>query len=101
MTASTRAELSARVRKRDKPRIFHDILASIVEQEREKGGVARITRVQNEVNLPSDRLRVHLKEMSDLELIQFGKTLASTEKGRRFMAEYKKIVNTLQQFGLL
>ena len=99
--ARTPNEPSAKARKRDKPHIFHDILASIIEQEREQDGVARITRVQNEVNLPSDRLRVHVKEMSDLGLIQYDKTLASTEKGRRFMVEYEKIVNTLQQFGLL
>jgi predicted transcriptional regulator len=101
LTASTLVEPAGRARKRDKPRIFHDILASIIQQEREEGGVARITHVQNEVNLPSDRLRVHVREMSDLGLIEYGKTLASTEKGRRFMAEYQKIVDTLQQFGLL
>lgn len=69
--------------------------------EQEKHGVARITHTQNEVNLPSDRLRIHLKEMTDLGLIEYGDILASTEQGRRFMAEYKKIVNTLAQFGLL
>ena len=101
MTAGTPVEPAGRARKRDKPHIFHDILASIIEQEREEDGVARITRIQDEVNLPSDRLRIHVREMSDLGLIQYGKTLASTEKGRQFMAEYQKIVNTLQQFGLL
>ncbi|MGD0175554.1 MAG: winged helix-turn-helix domain-containing protein [Candidatus Bathyarchaeia archaeon] len=101
MTASVAGEPAGRARKRDKPRIFHDILASIIEQERERDGAARITRIQDEVNLPSDRLRIHVREMSDLGLIQYGKTLTSTEKGRRFMAEYQKIVNTLQQFGLL
>ncbi len=99
MTAGPPSEPSGRTRKRDKARIFHDILTSIIKQE--KHGFARITRIQNEVNLPSDRLRIHLKEMSDLGLIQYGKALASTEKGRRFVAEYQKIVDTLQQFGLL
>ena len=100
MTPRTPVEPAGKARKRDKARIFHDILSSIIKQER-GDGVARITRVQIEVNLPSDRLRIHIREMSDLGLIQYEKTLASTEKGRRFMVEYEKIVNTLQQFGLL
>ena len=62
---------------------------------------ARITRVQNDVNLPSDRLRLHLKEMDILGLIEYGEKLASTEKGKVFVSEYKKVVNLLQQFGLV
>ena len=98
--ARTPVEPLGKAHKRDKPRIFHDILTSIIEQERERNGEARITRVQNEVNLPSDRLRVHVKEMSDLGLIQYGKTLASTEKGRAFVGEFRKVVEVLRQFGL-
>lgn len=101
MTAGTRFEPAGKARKRDRPQIFHDILTSIVLQENEKDGAVRITRIQNDVNLPSDRLRAHLREMDGLGLIQCGDSLASTERGRQFMVEYKKIVNTLRQFGLL
>jgi predicted transcriptional regulator len=61
---------------------------------------AKITRVQNDVNLPSDRLRTHLREMYSLGLVEYGETLGSTEKGRAFLDEFKKVVEILRQFGL-
>lgn len=87
------------VRRRERSRIYYDILQSIINQE--SHDVAKITRVQNDVNLPSDRLREHLKEMSLLGLVEYGETLASTGKGRAFATEYGRIVSILQQFGLL
>lgn len=60
----------------------------------------RITRVQNEVNLPSDRLRAHLEDMKTLELVEYGDRLASTEKGRTFVSEYEKVADVLKKFGL-
>jgi hypothetical protein len=38
--------------------------------------------------------------MNALELVKYGKTLASTEKGRAFVAEFGKVVDVLRQFGL-
>jgi predicted transcriptional regulator len=87
------------VRRRERSRIYYDILQSIINQESDN--VAKITRVQNDVNLPSDRLREHLKEMSLLGLVEYGETLASTEKGRAYVTEYGRVVSILQQFGLL
>jgi predicted transcriptional regulator len=66
----------------------------------ESNGVVRITRVQNEVNLPSDRLRAHLEDMKTLELIEYGDRLVSTEKGRAFVSEYQKVADVLKKFGL-
>ena len=85
-------------RRRERSKIFFDILCSIIEEESE--GRAKITRVQNDVNLPSDRLRLHLREMNSLGLVDYGETLASTEKGRAFLAEFRKVVEVLREFGL-
>jgi predicted transcriptional regulator len=87
------------VHRRERSRIYYDILQSIINQE--SHDVAKITRVQNDVNLPSDRLREHLKEMSRLGLVEYAERLASTEKGRAFATEYGRVVSILQQFGLL
>jgi hypothetical protein len=54
LMSRTPVEPSGKARKCDKVRIFHEILASIME--RVECGVARVTRIQNEVNLHSDRL---------------------------------------------
>lgn len=87
-----------RLRRRERSKIFYDILCSIIEQESENR--AKITRVQNDVNLPSDRLRLHLHEMNSLGLVDYGDSLASTEKGRAFVAEFRKVVEILREFGL-
>jgi len=100
VTAMTNVEKTfGRVRRRERAKIFYDILSSIIEQE--STGGAKITRVQNDVNLPSDRLRLHLREMSSLGLVEYGDTLVSTEKGKAFLSEYEKVAQILQQFGLI
>jgi predicted transcriptional regulator len=87
-----------KLRRRERAKIYYDILCSIIEQESMTR--AKITRVQNDVNLPSDRLRTHLREMSSLGLVEYGDSLASTQKGRVFVDEFKKVVEILRQFGL-
>jgi predicted transcriptional regulator len=64
------------------------------------GGIARITRIQNEVNLPSDRFRAQLEDMETLGLIEHGEGLTSTEKGRSFVSAYEKVEEVLRRFGL-
>ena len=93
------AKEQKRPRPRYRPKIFYDILCSIVKQE-ESAGVARITRVQNEVNLPSDRFRAHLDDMETLGLIKHDEGLTITEKGRDFVSEYEKVAEVLRRFGL-
>lgn len=92
-------EETKRPRPRYRPKIFYDILCSIMKQE-ESAGVAKITRVQNEVNLPSDRFRVHLEDMKALGLVEYGDSLACTVKGRSFVSEYEKVAEVLKRFGL-
>jgi predicted transcriptional regulator len=87
-----------KTRGRNRERIYYDILSSIIGQE--KRGYTRITRVQNEVNLPSDRFRSHLREMEELRLLKHGSVLASTPKGRAFVLQYKRVLQILKQFGL-
>ena len=93
------ARKQKRPRPRYRPKIFYDILCSIIKQEA-SGDIARITRIQNEVNLPSDRFRAHLEDMEALGLIKHGEGLASTEKGRDFVSEYEKVAEVLRRFGL-
>ena len=93
------ARRQKRSRPRYRPKIFYDILCSIIKQEA-SGDIARITRVQNEVNLPSDRFRTHLEDMEALGLIKRDEGLTSTEKGRAFVSEYEKVAEVLRRFGL-
>lgn len=61
----------------------------------------RITRVQNRVNVPSDRFRRHLREMEKLELVNFQNTLSITSKGREFVSEYRRFSEVMNRFGLV
>jgi hypothetical protein len=38
--------------------------------------------------------------MSELGLVEYGESLSSTEKGRAFVDEFKRVVEILRQFGL-
>jgi predicted transcriptional regulator len=87
-----------KTRGRNRERIYYDILCSIINQEKE--GYTGITRVQNEVNLPSDRLRRHLREMEELRFLKHTSALSSTAKGRAFVSQYKRVLGVLKQFGL-
>jgi len=91
-------EEGKKVRGRDRERIFYDILCAILIQE--SNGIARITRVQNAVNLPWDRFRNHLETMAELGLVKRSDSLKSTAKGREFVSEYKKVIRVLKRFGL-
>ena len=93
------AEERKRVRPRDRARIFYDIVCSVIKQER-SGDVARITRTQSEVNLPSDRFRQYLQEMDRLQLLRYGDTLACTERGKEFASEFERVIDVLKRFGL-
>jgi predicted transcriptional regulator len=84
---------------RDRVTIYYDVLCSIVRQEETEGRV-RITWVQNQVNLASDRLREHLREMQQHGLLAYGETLVSTKKGREFIAEYENVHDVLKRFAL-
>ena len=85
---------------RERTRIYFDILRSIMREER-SSEVVRITRVQNRVNVPSDRFRRHLREMEKLGLVNFRNTLSITIKGREFVSEYRRFSEFMNRFGLV
>jgi predicted transcriptional regulator len=81
--------------KRSRCRIFADILTSIQSEER-----AKITHVIHDANLPHGRLMDYLVKMERSRLIDIMKDddetyYTITEKGRRYLVEFKKY----QEFG--
>jgi predicted transcriptional regulator len=84
---------------RERTRIYYDILRSILREER-SSDVVRITRVQNLVNVPSDRFRRHLREMDRLGLVNYGNSLSITSRGREFVSEYRRFSEVMNRFGL-
>jgi predicted transcriptional regulator len=86
-----------RFARRDKMRIYYDVLYAIESDRKEKKLV--LTRIQEKANIPFDRLKTYLKELTELGLIQ-DDPLQLTEKGQQYMIEYEKVQDFMKRMGL-
>lgn len=87
-------------RYRSKGRIFADILRAVQES-----GTAKVTHILYKANLSHDRLTKYLAQLEDSGLIvrqQEGDrtSYAITEKGVRFVAEFRRMEEFADAFGL-
>lgn len=87
-----------KIARRDRMKIYADIL-SIIQTEARKGKIVLI-RVQQKTNVPFDRLKVYLSELEELSLIQNDSSLRLTEKGRRYITEYERVLDFMKRMGL-
>ncbi len=84
--------------KRDRPQIFAEILDAIIEETRIQGDV-KITRIQSKVYVPFDRFKEYLAEMREKGLLDEA-SLKVTEKGLKYLEQYKLVKAFLERFGL-
>ncbi|HVL87123.1 MAG TPA: winged helix-turn-helix domain-containing protein [Candidatus Thermoplasmatota archaeon] len=82
---------------RDRVAIYADILRAVKAQG---GEGAKITPVQLEANLPSDRMRRYLAELAEAGLVT-GPPWKLTEKGETFLREFARFRGFLADFGIL
>lgn len=82
---------------RSKCRIFADILRAI-----ERSGQPRVTYILHEANLSYDRLAAHIAQMTKLGLIERHEDghYLITQKGRRYLSEFKRIEEFGDIFGV-
>lgn len=85
---------------RSKGRIFADILRAVAED-----GPVKVTHVLYKANLSHDRLTKYLQQLEESELIgreQDGERAlySITEKGTRFLTEFRKMEEFAEAFGL-
>lgn len=85
---------------RSKGRIFADILRAVAED-----GPVKVTHVLYKANLSHDRLTKYLQQLEESGLIskeQDGDRTAYliTDKGTRFIAEFRKMEEFADAFGL-
>jgi predicted transcriptional regulator len=83
---------------RDRVQIYADLLRAVKARGTPEG--ARITPVQSDANLPSDRARQYLGELVQLGLLT-GPPYIVTAKGEAFLREYTRYRNFLRDFGLV
>lgn len=91
--------MSGPQRYRSKGRILADILRAV-----EEDGQAKVTHILYRANLSHDRLTKYLAQLEGSELLvrQEGDrtTYRITEKGQRFLTEFRRMEEFVDAFGL-
>jgi predicted transcriptional regulator len=87
-----------RINRRDKLKIYGDLLRVLNDQSKTEKTV--LTRVQVQINVPFDRLKQYLSELVDLGLIEENTSFTVTEKGKRYLSEYERILEFMKNMGL-
>jgi predicted transcriptional regulator len=87
-----------RIARRDKLKIYGDLLAVLNDEANNKNIV--LTRVQVRIGVPFDRLKTYLSELCQLGLIQDEASLKLTEKGKQYLREYEDVLDFMKRMGL-
>lgn len=84
--------------RRDRLKVYLDILLTIRAESTKKRMI--LTHVQQKANLPFDRLRAYISDLSELGLIQDEANPKVTEKGLQYIVEYEKVLDFMKRMGL-
>jgi len=84
--------------RRDKMKIYGDLLF-VLHSESKKEKVV-LTRVQQRIHVPYDRLKTYIAELKELDLIEDETSLKLTEKGKLFLREYETVLDSMKRMGL-
>jgi predicted transcriptional regulator len=78
--------------------IYGDLLTVL----QESAGPEKIvlSQVQTKINVPYDRLKIYLQDLVDLGLITDDVSCKLTEKGTRYVEEYKRVLDFVKRMGL-
>jgi predicted transcriptional regulator len=87
-----------RLARRDKMKIYCDVLSAVKSETR--NGEIVLTRVQQRINVPFDRLKTYISELVALGLIQSEISPQLTAKGEHYLAEYEKVLDFMKSMGL-
>jgi len=79
-------------------KIYGDLLSILDKEDRPEKIV--LTRIQVQMKVPFDRLKIYIKELKDLDLVQNDISLKPTEKGKEFITEYEKIIVFMKRMGI-
>ena len=87
-----------RIPRRDRLKIYGDLLAVLNDEA--KNDKIVLTHIQVLINVPFDRLKNYIFELSTLGLIQDESSLRLTEKGKQYLREYEKVLDFIKRMGL-
>lgn len=86
--------------KRDRARIYAEILALILRQT-SAGQKPTLTGIQTRVNVPFVRFKEYFEDLKEKGLFVTEPDIIITDAGRRYLAEYEKVREFLEKFGLV
>jgi len=87
-----------RISRRDKMKIYGDLLSALNEQSKTEKIV--LTRVQAQINVPFDRLKTYISELVSLGLVKENISFELTEKGKQYLMEYERVLEFMKRMGL-
>jgi Predicted transcriptional regulator len=86
-----------KIQRRDRMKIYGDLLSILRESNGEK---IVLTRIQLRTNVPFSRLKIYIAELIELGLIEDGTSLKVTEKGKQYLKEYEMVLDFMSRMGL-
>ncbi len=84
--------------RRDRLKIYGDLLAVLNEEAKKEKIV--LSWVQVKTNLPFNRLKVFIQDLTQLGLIENEVSLKLTEKGRQYLREYEHVLKFIKRMGI-
>lgn len=87
-----------KIERRDKLKIYGDILSELISNSSNKKIV--LSHVQTKANVPFDRFKIYIADMISLGLIQDDISLKVTDKGRQYLREYERVLIFMNTMGI-
>ena len=87
-----------KIPRRDRMKIYGDLLSILYADSREERIV--LTRIQVQINVPFDRLKIYISELANLGLITDETSLKVTEKGKQYISEYQNVLDFMKRMGI-
>jgi len=84
--------------RRDRLKIYGDLLAVLNEEAKKEKIV--LSWVQVKTNLPFNRLKVFIQDLTQLGLIENEDSLKLTEKGKQYLREYEQVLKFIKRMGI-
>ena len=88
-----------KIARRDRLKIYGDLLSVLLDAQIRSEKIG-LTKIQRRVNVPFDRLKGYVSELSDLGLIERKSDLIITEKGKKYLSEYREFLDFMKRWGL-
>ena len=86
------------LQRRDRVKIYGDLLAILYAEANSEKII--LTKVQVQINVPFDRLKIYITELVGLGLIQDETSLKLTEKGIQYLREYERVLDFMKRMGI-